>query len=279
MIELKMNITSPVVTSPSNKIKITGYGFFLLEKGDKENWNYNKIFERGIGLSLAQNVFESYKDEFIEKGNGNSIIPIDDFMLVIHYFRSKNGSQDGPVSLVLYLDPKDSEINYTKLYLLSKKITKQYKTSKKVESTMAICEDSIEIPRLEHLTGVFVIDVNGCPFFTMVGSTQENVNEKEVHISGFISAIMTFSKEIIGKESIGGGLKEINFGSKRIYIITKNNIIFAYLVDKMEPIIRHYIYMLSDVFLHKFKDEIKQFNGNSVPFEDFRTIIGNYFKI
>ena len=76
-----------------------------------------------------------------------------------------------------------------------------------------------------------------------------------------------------------GSLKEINFGIQKLSIIVKSNIIFAFLVEDMDPLIERYMYLIVDDFIANKKEDVDSFNGDVSIFNDFDKNLENYFKI
>lgn len=62
-------------------------------------------------------------------------------------------------------------------------------------------------------------------------------------------------------------------------MITKNDVIFAYLVDNMNPLLERYMSFITDEFLTQFRDQLKNFDGDITPFFNFEEIINQYFAI
>ena len=56
-------------------------------------------------------------------------------------------------------------------------------------------------------------------------------------------------------------------------------ITYAYLVNKMSPLLKRYIYIIVDEFLDKFKHLLVDFDGETTPFMDFEKDIDEYFII
>ena len=125
---------------------------------------------------------------------------------------------------------------------------------------------------------MFVISQAGQPYFVMVGNKNTNMEKSQVNISGFISALFSFSAEIIGDNS-GAKLKVIDFGKQRFYIITKKQAIFAFLVKDMNDLLKRYMYLISDEFIHRYKEDLRSFDGDVSKYEGFKQVIRKYFKI
>ena len=107
---------------------------------------------------------------------------------------------------------------------------------------------------------------------------KSNIIKSEVQISGFISALFSFSKFII-KEDSGSKLKEVNFGKQLFYTVLKENIIFAFLVDEMTPLLKRYIYIISNEFLSRYRKTLDNFDGEVAQFYEFENVIDDYLVI
>ena len=136
----------------------------------------------------------------------------------------------------------------------------------------------MKIPKTDGIIAIFIIGTAGSPYISKINKDRSEIADHEVHIGGFISALLSFSNTIIGEET-GAKLKEINFGNQQFYVITKNEVIFAFLVETMTSIIQRYMYLLADEFLYQFRNLLKEFNGDITPFNCFEEKINQYFII
>ncbi|TXT67582.1 MAG: hypothetical protein BAJALOKI1v1_50022 [Promethearchaeota archaeon] len=241
---------------------------------DISSEDFDLIFRKGVGIPLIQNVIEICKDEIMKKPKGNSIIPLEDFMIIIHFFEDV----DHKKVLIIYMNEKENDVYFTQLYLFSKKVFQIYASPNNLLELKEFCNETIEIPRSRSLIGIFILNPSGSPYFTKINKERTNLADKDVQISGFISAILTFSREVISQNT-GGNLKEINFGEQHFYTIIKKNIIFAYLVEKEDKLFKRYIYLIIDEFLTTFKRELEEFNGDISQFKRFGKVIDQYFEI
>jgi len=235
---------------------------------------FNVLFQKGIGEPLIQNIIELYKKEIIHKKQGNSIIPLEKFTIFIHYFENHNHD----ILVIIYMEEKDSSVNFSKLYFLSRKINRKFQLNEPVSKIIEDFDTAVEIPRTDGIIAVFIIGSTGSPYISKINKNRSEIADHEVHIGGFISALLSFSNTIIGEET-GAKLKEINFGNQQFYVISKSNVIFAYLVENMNSLIQRYMYLLADEFLYQFKNHIKDFNGDITPFNCFEEKINQYFTI
>jgi len=258
--------------APKNILQMLGYGLINISNLSN-NDKIHILFQKGIGTPLIQNVIELCKNEINLKSQGNSIIPLDEFTIFVHYFQCRKDT-----FVILYMTEKDHNISFPKLYLFTRKITNQLWLNSSISEIINMCNKTISIPQTKGIIGVFILGASGCPYFSKINQSRKLISNKEVHIGGFISALFSFSKEIIGQES-GAELKEINFGNQRFYMITKNNVIFAFLVEDLNSIIKRYMYLIADDFLEQFKEHLIGFNGDVSPFHEFENKIDLYFKI
>ncbi len=254
-------------------LQLCGFGLVKILKTN--SWeDFNVILHKGISMALIQNVIDLSKEEFLNNTQGNSIIPIDDFMIYNYYFQDNNGN----IIFVIYMDEKKQQTNYSKLYLITKKINKFFTSNTPISEIINIFNTLIEVPRSEGIIAVFILDPSGTPYYLKINKVKNNVDKNKEAISGFISALHLLSKEIFNKES-RVKLKEINVGNHRFYMITRDKVIFAYLVENPDHLIQRYIYLIVDEFLDDYKEVIKNFKGDTSPFNNFENKINQYFII
>ncbi len=257
-----------------NSLQMLGVGLLQLDSSSSSNNSVNVIFQKGIGMPIIQNMLELYKHEIIKKKKGNSIIPLDQFTIFLHFFEVQPDS----IYIMIYMDKKETEINYTKLYLLTKRINNLVQSQEDFGKIVEFCDHEVQIPQTDGLIAVFIIGSTGSPYFSKIDKNRASIAKSEVHIGGFISALYSFSKEIIGQES-GASLKEINFGNQRFYMIVKNDTIFAYLVEDLSPLLERYMYLIVDDFLEEFKSYLADYQCDITPFNKFNETFNRYFII
>jgi len=257
----------------SEKLQMLGYGLLKITDLHSEG-NFGITFQKGIGVPLIQNIVELYKKEIMSKKQGNSIIPLEDFTIYIQYF---NYIED-EISVIIYMEEKERSVNFPQLYFLSKKINNKVKSNASVSEITHEFESNIVIPKTQGIIAMFIIGAAGSPFISKINKNRTDIAEHEVHVGGFISALLSFSNTIIGEET-GAKLKEINFGNQQFYVISKSTVIFAFLVDNMNSLLQRYMYLIADEFLYQYKDYIKDFSGDITPFITFEKNINQYFII
>lgn len=257
----------------SEKLQMLGYGLLTISEIDAGG-KFNIIFQKGIGMPLIQNILELYKNEIITKKQGNSIISLDNFTIFIQYFKKKENN----ISVIIYMEEKERSVKFPELYFLSKKINKKILANASILEITKIFESEIEIPKTDGIIAIFILGSTGSPFISKINKNRSNISDHEVHIGGFISALLSFSNTIIGKET-GAKLKEINFGNQQFHVISKSKVIFAFLVENMNSLLQRYMCLIADEFLYQFRDYIKEFNGDVTPFNEFENNINQYFII
>ena len=127
------------------------------------------------------------------------------------------------------------------------------------------------------MLALLTISTSGHLYFSKIDNKKKIANF-ELQISGFISALLAFTKELIGQEP-GIRLKQINFGNQRFYLTIKNNVVFAYLVEKEKilKIDKRYMQLIPDEFINLFKEKVnlQTFNGEGSQFKKFGSIVDN----
>ncbi len=254
-------------------LDILGVGLVKLSLVGTKN-HFEVLLQKGIGISLIQNIFELYKDEIIEKREGKSFFPLEEFTAFINYFKTSADE----ILIVIYIDSKESAHIYPQLYMHSKNLINDYNSDGIVENIIEICKSTIEIPQANGVVGLFIVDYAGCPLYTQVMGLRKDIKEGEVQIGGFISALFSFSQFVIGKES-GGKLKEINFGNQSFYTITEKKVIIAYLIEKMTPLLQRYMYIIAEEFIRRYGVNLENFNGDIAQFAPFEKIAREYLII
>jgi len=169
---------------------------------------------------------------------------------------------------------KDDTDKYPQLYMHSRKIKQACISDKSIPELKELCNQTIKIPHVNGIRGIYAINKFGIPLYSKV------VNEKTDNqlVAGFITALFSFGEEVIGRDS-GAKLKEINFGNHIFYTVIKDEVIFAYLVKKVSPLLKRYIYIIVDEFLDLYKHLLINFDGDVEPFTDFGKVIDEYFDI
>ncbi len=141
---------------------------------------------------------------------------------------------------------------------------------------------SIQFPRAKGLVCFLALDKTGLLYFSKVNKNRKKISKNIFQIAGFISAILIYSKDFISGEDPELRLEDINLGSHHFYVNIKNNVIFAYFIerDKLTENFDKYIHIVVDKFIEKYYyPYITNFKGDVSPFHSFDTVIDQYFEI
>jgi hypothetical protein len=234
------------------------------------------LFQKGIGIKLIHTILNLNKNKILTKKQGIGIDLISDYTVYIHYFNT----DPSEIIVIIYLDKKESILKFSSYYEISKKFNEAIYSCEELSVIQEICDNDFIIPQSDSLLAIFMISTAGHLFYSKVNDKKSRLGDFEVQISGFISALLIFTKEMIG-QGPGVELKHINFGNQQIYLIVKNNIISAYLVEeeRISKLDRKYMQIVSDEFLDMFKDDIscKTFNGDLSKFQRFGKVVDKYF--
>ena len=137
-------------------------------------------------------------------------------------------------------------------------------------------------PKADGLVGFLVLDKTGLLYFSKVAKNKISIAQNIFQIAGFISAILIYSQDLIGTEDSGIKLEDINLGNHHFYVCTRENVIFAYFVEKhsitenfkshIEIIIKKFLETYHPSFIKNFKWDVSQFHK-------FEEVINQYFEI
>jgi len=264
------------MTEPEKKypapIHVLGFGIVELDS----NRQYTILFQKGIGMKLIQKIININQDEILLKKNGIKIDIIYRDTVYIHYFDNK----DDKIVIVIYLDKKEKILKFSDLFLISENLNGLISSNISLLDLRNICEEKIKIPKTNGVIAVFIISSAGHLFYSKFNKEKASFKNFEIQVSGFISALLIFSKEIISKNT-GAKLKKINFENQHFYLNSEQDVIFAYLIEenKKNKINKRYLYLTSEEFLSKYKNSIRNFDGDVSKFGDFENIIDQYFII
>ena len=260
-----------VMCALSETLDIFGVGLIKLSSTNIQD-DFELIYQKGIGISLIQNIFEVVKEEIFEQDQGTSIIPLDDFSIFINFFLK--ASEEKVVMIYMY-EKENSEI-YSQLYLNSRKLKNAILSDSSNSEIIKTVDQLVSIPLADGIQGVYILGMSGIPYFSRTNRGEIDVDDSQL-VGGLISALFTFAQHLIGKDSCGQ-LKEINFGNRVFYTITKSNVIFVFLISKMTSLLQRYIYIIADQFLAEFNIVLEKFNGNISPFKSFGKVVDQYFE-
>jgi hypothetical protein len=225
------------------------------------------IFLKGMSDAMLNSLIRGYKKRIMAKREGKIIDLVGSYTLYIHFF-----DIESELLAIFYLNKKDVLTRYDDLCSFSSKILNIYCSDHSHLNLNSLCKEIINFPRLSAL---FIISEDGHCLFSKTSS--DYLNQNAIQISGFISAILLFSNEIIGKTS-GDSLKTINFERIQFHLKLKNGIIFAYLIENREDSfdIDYFAELIAEDFLNTFSTQLQNFHGHVSAFREFESHIEKY---
>jgi hypothetical protein len=182
----------------------------------------------------------------------------------------------------MYIDKSENLMNYTKLYYLSKRLYKRFSSDLFEVELRKICNNIITIPKAKGLIGIFILDKAGFLYFSKVNENRPNMANNNFQIAGFISALLINAQDFIAGEEYGLKLEDVNLGGYHLFLKTKKNVIFAYIIDKEKRSdnIKRYVQLVVEEFLDAYyQSHVIGFKGDLSPFHEFENVIDQYFDI
>jgi hypothetical protein len=249
-------------------IQVLGIGLVSM------NYNrHNIVFNKGISRTLMIDLIKLYRPEILDKKEGKIIDLLGIFTVYIHFYT--NGKE---TIAIFYVNEKDKLVNYDNLCSLSRLLVKNYCSNVSISKIIKICNNII--PSLKGISALFVINTTGHTLFTKIRDDKSKLLENYIQIGGFLSAILMFSNEVIGKNS-GESLQAINFENEQFLITVREGIIFAYLLEdrSRSDVIERYMELLKEEFFEMYCDCLKAFDGDLNHFYNFEQVVEKYFSI
>lgn len=234
---------------------------------------YNIVFSKGIKRSLIKLLIRFYRSEILEKKEGKRIKLLGAYTIYAHFYTI----EDECIS-IFYVSETNKLIKYDGLCSLSKQLLNSYCSNATFSEINQLCNRAI--PSAKELSALFVISTTGHSLFTKVRKDKKYLADNIIIISGFVSAILTFSNEVIGKNT-GDTLQAINFENQQFLLTVKDGVIFAYLIEDFTKSknIKRFMELLIEEFLYQYCDCIKDFNGDISQFINFERVVDKYFVI
>ncbi|MHA2393017.1 MAG: hypothetical protein ACXAEX_13830 [Promethearchaeota archaeon] len=121
----------------------------------------------------------------------------------------------------------------------------------------------------------------GSLFFSKVNKNRLRMANNIFEIAGFISAILIYSQDLIGGANGGFRLEDINLCNHHFYVSTKQNVIFAYFVEKHRVIdnFKTNIQKVIEKFIDKYYiTHIPNLKEISPPLMSLKTLSINILK-
>jgi len=236
------------------------------------------IFQKGIGITLTRKIIDLYKINLLKKRQGYIEDIIGNLTIYINFFERRQNHR----LVVMYIDKIENSMNYNHLYHLSKRIYYSISSNTTQIEIKRISNNIINIPKAKGLIGIFIIDKAGFLYFSKVNKNRPNLANNNFQIAGFISAISIYAQDFIAGEEYGLKLEDVNLGGCHLFLKTKNNVIFAYIIDRHNRTenIKRYMQLIVEEFLDTYyNSHVIRFKGDLSPFHDFENVIDQYFEI
>ncbi len=240
--------------------------------------NLKIIFQKGIGITLTKKIIDLYEDNIVIKRQGYIKDNIGNLTVYINFF----GIHQNDKLILMYIDKTEKLMDYTNLYYLSKRIYNSLNSNSLEKELKKICNDIITIPKAKGLIGIFIIDKAGFLYFSKVNENRPNMANNNFQIAGFISAILIYAQDFIAGEEYGLKLEDVNLGECHLFLKTKKDVIFAYIIDKdkRSENIKRYMQLVVEEFLDTYYiSHVIGFKGDLSPFHEFENVIDQYFEI
>lgn len=240
--------------------------------------NLEIIFQKGIGITLTKKIIDLYKNIIFEKRQGYIMDTIGHLTVYMHFFEKEENNK----LVITYIDKIENLMNYNDLYQLSKRLFKCIISNTSKTDIGQICTRMINIPKAKGIVGFFIIDKAGFLYFSKINKNRPNMANNNFQIAGFISAILIYSQDIIAREEYGLKLEDINLGGYHMFLKTKNNVIFTYIIDddNHSDNIKRYMQLVMEEFIDKYYySHVVEFKGDLAPFHSFEQVFDQYFEI
>ncbi len=249
-------------------IQVLGISLVSLNKN-----RYNIVFNRGIHRSLLKDLIHIYRSEILNWKEGKITEQFGLYMVYLHFYTFGNKKVS-----IFYISEKDKLVNYEELCSFSKLLVKTYCSKVSSSEISQICREII--PIVEGVSAFLVINKTGQTLFAKIRKDKNYLLENYIQIGGFLSAVLMFSDEVIGKKT-GESLKAINFENHQFLITIEEETIFAYLLEQssQSKTIERYIELLTEEFIELYYDCLKDFDGDLNQFSSFGAVVENYFSI
>jgi hypothetical protein len=271
MINTEENSQNPNDSSSNLQIQ----GVCILKMGT--NGDIEIIFQKGIDTLLVQNIINSHKSKILNNEEGT----IKDYIgnLNAYLVYGDTGLEDKIIAI--FIDKEENILNYTKLDALTEDLFEKIGISTTSLEIRKIRINTVKIPRAKGLVGFLVLNKTGLLYFSKVNEKRKKISKNIYQIAGFISALLIYSKDLISGEDPELRLEDVNLGSHHFYVNVKQNVIFAYFIEKHKVTenFDKFIQIVVDKFIAKYYNPfVINFKGDLSPFYSFEEVIDKYFE-
>ena len=256
-----------IFDTDTNNLEMLGLGLVSMNQN-----KFNIILMKGINSSLLNKLIRNYREEIIKKEEGKIIDLIGMYTVYIHFFKVDRGTLS-----IFYINENDKLIKYDDLCSLSSKIVNEFCSNYSNSNLNAICTEVVA--KLPEVSAMFIVSSAGHSLFSKINEENDFLKKNLIQIGGFISALFTFSSEIIGRDS-GDYLRAINFENRQFLVNLKDDVIFACFTEKIDSKeIEKRIDLIAEEFFDRYEERVKNFDGDVSVFSEFESVIDKYFTI
>jgi len=255
-----------LVTS-TKSLELLGVGLVSMTQN-----KFNIILMKGFNSSLLLKLIRNYKEELIKKEEGKLVDLIGSYTVYIHFFKVDIGTFS-----IFYINEKDKHLNYDDLCSLSSQIVNEFCSNHSYSSLNAICTKVVA--KLPDVSAFFIVSSAGHSLFSKIKEKYDYLKKNVIQIGGFISAVFTFSSEIIGREP-EDHLSSINFENRQFLVNKVNDVIFACFTENNDSKdIKKNIDLIAEEFFDRYEERVKNFDGDVSVFNEFECVVDKYFTI
>lgn len=236
------------------------------------------IFQEGIDISLVYTIINSIKSKILNNEEGE----IKDNIWALNAYLLYSHANQFEKIIALFVDREEKPLDYSKFDNLTNILFKKIGINIVNSDIKRIYIKPAKLSRAKGLVGFLALDKTGKLFFSRVQKNRKKISNNVFQIACFISAILIYSKDLISGEDPELRLEDINLGSHHFYLNIKNNVIFAYFIEKHEITenFDKYIHIVVDKFIDKYySPHITNFKGDISPFQSFDVVMDQYFEI
>jgi hypothetical protein len=251
-------------------------GVCILEMG--LNGEIEVIFQKGIDIALVHHIININRSRILNCEDGH----IEDYIGSLNAYIVYCDKNQSDKIIALFVDKEETILNYEKLDNLTESLFEKIGIYTPNLELKKICIKPVKLPRAKGLVGFLALNKTGILYFSKVKKSRTKISKNVFQIAGFISAILIYSEDLVSGEDPELRLEDINLGSHHFYVNIKNNVIFAYFIEKHEVTenLDEYIHIVVDKFIDNYYNPyITNFKGDLSPFHSFETVIDQYFEI
>ncbi|MHA1931095.1 MAG: hypothetical protein ACW96X_01060 [Promethearchaeota archaeon] len=242
------------------------------------NGEIEVIFQKGIDIALVHHIINMNRNRILSNEEGD----IKDYVGSLNAYLVYCNKNQSDKIIALFVDKEEVILNYSKLDSLTEILFEKIGITTTNLEIKKICINPVKFLKAKGLVGFLALNKTGILYFSRVKKNRKKISKNIFQIAGFISAILIYSKDLISGEDPELRLEDINLGSHHFYVNIKNNVVFAYFIEKHKVTenFDKYIQLVIEKFVEKYYNPyITNFKGDLSPFHGFDSVIDQYFEI